>query len=66
MNRAIEDVKMLDWSDAFQAVSADRTIEVIVEKPRANVPGRVSVDEKPMINCRADVNQLLSMKYRWA
>jgi ribonucleoside-diphosphate reductase beta chain len=27
---------------------------------------RVSVDEKRMINARADVNQLLPMKYRWA
>jgi ribonucleoside-diphosphate reductase beta chain len=27
---------------------------------------RVSVDEKAMINCRADVNQLLPLKYRWA
>ena len=28
--------------------------------------GRVSVDEKRMINCRADVNQLLPLKYQWA
>lgn len=28
--------------------------------------GRVSVDEKSMINCRADVNQLLPLKYHWA
>ena len=28
--------------------------------------GRVGVDEKAMINCRADVNQLLPLKYRWA
>jgi ribonucleoside-diphosphate reductase beta chain len=28
--------------------------------------GRVSVDDKAMINCRADVNQLLPLKYRWA
>ena len=28
--------------------------------------GRVSVDEKAMINCRADVNQLLPLKYKWA
>ncbi|UHD43922.1 ribonucleotide-diphosphate reductase subunit beta [Aureimonas altamirensis] len=28
--------------------------------------GRVAVDEKRMINARADVNQLLPMKYRWA
>ncbi|MBP2472493.1 ribonucleoside-diphosphate reductase beta chain [Crossiella equi] len=28
--------------------------------------GRVSVDDKAMINCRADVNQLLPLKYGWA
>jgi ribonucleoside-diphosphate reductase beta chain len=28
--------------------------------------GRVRVDDKRMINARADVNQLLPMKYRWA
>ncbi len=28
--------------------------------------GRVRVDDKAMINARADVNQLLPMKYRWA
>ena len=28
--------------------------------------GRVSVDDKRMINCRADVNQLLPLKYKWA
>ncbi len=27
---------------------------------------RVSVDQKAMINCRADVNQLLPLKYGWA
>src|SRR6056300_1668044 len=27
---------------------------------------RVTVDEKAMINCRADLNQLLSFKYDWA
>ncbi|HEY8548476.1 MAG TPA: ribonucleotide-diphosphate reductase subunit beta [Vicinamibacterales bacterium] len=27
---------------------------------------RPRVDEKAMINCRADVNQLLPLKYRWA
>jgi len=30
------------------------------------VGGRVSVSEKAMINCRADVNQLLPLKYHWA
>ena len=28
--------------------------------------GRVRADEKAMINCRADVNQLLPLKYAWA
>jgi ribonucleoside-diphosphate reductase beta chain len=28
--------------------------------------GRVKVDDKAMINSRADVNQLLPLKYRWA
>jgi ribonucleoside-diphosphate reductase beta chain len=27
---------------------------------------RVRVDDKALINCRADVNQLLPLKYRWA
>ncbi|RJQ72254.1 ribonucleotide-diphosphate reductase subunit beta [Pseudonocardiaceae bacterium YIM PH 21723] len=27
---------------------------------------RVSVDDKAMINCRADVNQILPLKYHWA
>ena len=27
---------------------------------------RVTVDEKRMINARADVNQLLPLKYKWA
>lgn len=29
-------------------------------------PGRVRVDDKAMINSRADVNQLLPLKYEWA
>ena len=28
--------------------------------------GRVDVDQKQMINCRADVNQLVPFKYDWA
>jgi len=29
-------------------------------------PGRVTVDQKAMINCRADLNQLVPFKYDWA
>ncbi|MFP6781570.1 MAG: ribonucleotide-diphosphate reductase subunit beta, partial [Gammaproteobacteria bacterium] len=28
--------------------------------------GRLAVDDKQMINCRADVNQLVPFKYKWA
>ena len=27
---------------------------------------RVQVDDKAMINCRADLNQLVPFKYEWA
>lgn len=49
--------------------------EAAQDKPAADATGlgeitqgaaRVSVDDKAMINCRADVNQLLPMKYTWA
>jgi len=54
---------MLDWSDS---IAAPATSEDGPEPVRAAPSGRVSVDEKAMINCRADVNQLLPLKYRWA
>src|SRR3970040_1046864 len=28
--------------------------------------GRITVDDKKMINCRADLNQLVTFKYKWA
>ncbi len=31
-----------------------------------NAPQRVKVDDKRIINCRADVNQLMPIKYQWA
>ena len=46
-----------------------------IRRPTADAPAsarsnaaarRVSVDDKRMINCRADVNQLLPLKYKWA
>ena len=30
------------------------------------VERRVTVDDKMMINCRADLNQLVPFKYKWA
>ena len=40
----------------------------IPEKPIPAVEAheRVSVDQKAMINCRADLNQLVPSKYDWA
>ena len=32
----------------------------------AAAPRRVAVDDKRIINCRADVNQLVPIKYKWA
>ncbi|MDF2983030.1 MAG: ribonucleotide-diphosphate reductase subunit beta [Devosia sp.] len=55
----------LDWSSDLNtpapaplAPAADTRID--------RSGGRVSVDDKAMINCRADVNQLLPLKYKWA
>ncbi len=35
-------------------------------KPGEGTASRVRVDEKRMINCRADLNQLVPIKYKWA
>jgi ribonucleoside-diphosphate reductase beta chain len=67
---------MLDWSESDSSTATD----VAGDKRSESTPivdgtglgaidregGRVRVDDKAMINCRADVNQLLPLKYRWA
>ena len=48
---------------------ADAPIVVSEPTPEAapqTRPGRVTVDQKAMINCRADLNQLVPFKYDWA
>ena len=65
---------MLDWSEpATPARQMPPTLTI--DRSPADATGlgaidrrggRVSVDEKRMINCRADVNQLLPLKYKWA
>ncbi len=77
MNRQIGDTTMLDWSEteaptlppalapAFDMKpggGADATGLGAIERGAA----RVSVDEKRMLNGRADVNQILPLKYKWA
>ena len=47
-----------------QAAANDPAVTGLGEIDRAG--GRVSVSEKRMINTRADVNQLLPLKYTWA
>lgn len=66
---------MLDWTEAVEEAPS----ELILTPPPINEStdptglgeiargaARVRVDDKAMINCRADVNQLLPLKYRWA
>ncbi len=70
---------MLDWSDTDAASNLRRRLHS--RRPFSSswkpadptglgtidrAGGRISVDEKRMINCRADVNQLLPLKYNWA
>jgi Ribonucleotide reductase, beta subunit len=40
--------------------------EPAVSMPAMESYERVSVDQKAMINCRADLNQLVPFKYDWA
>jgi ribonucleoside-diphosphate reductase beta chain len=56
------DTNILDWNDPSAKPEADATGLGTITEGAA----RVSVDDKAMINCRADVNQLLPLKYRWA
>jgi ribonucleoside-diphosphate reductase beta chain len=69
---------MLDWSEVVEEMPATMELPMSpTPEPSSNADGsepgqiagsagRVRVDDKAMINCRADVNQLLPLKYRWA
>src|SRR5579871_6725632 len=68
---------MLDWSEPTTPAKSLGGLKPNREKqePATDATGlgeitrgaaRVRVDDKAMINCRADVNQLLPLKYRWA
>ena len=50
---------------AAEAVIANMDASAGVEELEMGA-SRVSVDEKAMINCRADLNQLVPFKYDWA
>lgn len=66
---------MLDWTVAPAAPARPPLQPSLLSSPAADPTGlgaiaadaaRVRVDDKAMINARADVNQLLPLKYRWA
>lgn len=66
---------MLEWSEGAEEMPSELVLTAQSIREDSNSTGlgriargaaRVRVDEKAMINCRADVNQLLPLKYRWA
>jgi hypothetical protein len=66
---------MLDWSEIVVEIPVELVLAPPPPREDSDVTGlgkiargaaRVRVDDKAMINCRADVNQLLPLKYRWA
>jgi ribonucleoside-diphosphate reductase beta chain len=66
---------MLNWSETAEETPATLVLTPPPIKEDSDATGlgriargaaRVRVDDKEMINCRVDVNQLLPLKYRWA
>jgi len=58
---------MLDWTEVIEEAAPEPAVAAAVSLDEiARRAGRVRVDDKAMIHCRADVNQLLPLKYRWA
>ncbi|CAM2011128.1 ribonucleotide-diphosphate reductase subunit beta [Acanthopleuribacter pedis] len=60
---------MLEWNDEPSAVMEAMPSEGAGATGLEEVAlgaGRVTVDEKRLINCRADLNQLIPFKYPWA
>ncbi len=66
---------MLDWTESLEETATEPVPAPLAQGEDADATGlgeiargasRVRVDDKAMINCHADVNQLLPLKYRWA
>ena len=62
---AVEAEPDLDAMHAAEAAIANIDTAAALEELEIGA-SRVSVDEKAMINCRADLNQLVPFKYDWA
>ncbi|MES1951544.1 ribonucleotide-diphosphate reductase subunit beta [Salinisphaera sp. S4-8] len=63
---ATPDPFALDKADEHSSHEAEHAEAVTGLEQVELGAGRVSVDEKRIINCRADVNQLVPFKYTWA
>jgi ribonucleoside-diphosphate reductase beta chain len=70
-----EEIGMLDWTETVEGIPSELVLTQPPIREDSDATGlgeiargaaRVRVDDKAMINCRADVNQLLPLKYRWA
>ena len=57
---------MLDWNEPTATAEPDAGTSGTGLGTIERGAGRVQVGDKAMINARADVNQLLPLKYRWA
>ena len=66
----IEQPRRISTADSDATARAKAALDVLdVEEGLEDLDGsaaRVSVDAKQMINCRADLNQLVPFKYEWA
>src|SRR5687768_6645395 len=62
MNGAASRLSLQDGPGSTNGIEAKNTDE----HQAADVNRRISVEDKRIINCKADVNQLVPFKYRWA
>ena len=60
-NAPISTGSINDVTEALDNLDIEKGLEEL-----EGASGRVDVDQKQMINCRADVNQLVPFKYDWA
>ncbi|POA57463.1 MULTISPECIES: ribonucleotide-diphosphate reductase subunit beta [unclassified Pseudomonas] len=69
-NAAAGNARMIDSRDSAAVVRAKKALNALDVtqglEELEGAAGRVAVDEKRMINCRADLNQLVPLKYDWA
>lgn len=69
-NVAAESARMISNTDSAAVIRAKKALNILdVAQGLAELDGaaaRVAVDEKRIINCRADLNQLVPLRYDWA